>query len=56
MTFIMACYKEITIGKSTFKRYSSIALDQLKKVLPNVNMEEVWAKYGPRHAQDGAGK
>jgi hypothetical protein len=39
------CYKEITIGKSTFKRYSEIALDRLKEVFPTADMDAIWAKY-----------
>jgi hypothetical protein len=40
-------YKEIRVGKSTFKRYSSKALDTLKRGLKAVNMEEVWATCRP---------
>lgn len=40
------CYKEMRVGKSTFKRYSAIALDRLKSAIQEVDMEEVWLKHG----------
>lgn len=40
-------YKEIRVGKSTFKRYSPKALDTLIRALKVVNMEEVWATCRP---------
>lgn len=41
-------YKEIRIGSAKFKRYSKIALDQLRDAIPTVNMEEVWERYGAK--------
>ena len=40
------CFKEIVLGKSTFKRYSGNAVARLKGELPNVDIEDVWRKYG----------
>lgn len=41
-------YREVQIGTSTFKRYSSKALDALKKALPTVDMAEVWREHRPQ--------
>ncbi len=41
------CYKEITMGKAVFKRYSPVALDRLKKALPDVDMDDVWINHNP---------
>lgn len=41
------CFKEITLGAMTFKRYSMKALDRIKKELPVVDMNKIWAQYGP---------
>ncbi len=38
------CFKEIRIGGSKFKRYSPIALDRLKRKLPELDVEEIWKK------------
>lgn len=40
-------YKEIKVGKSTFKRYSPKALHELKNKLEQVSMDEVWNKCKP---------
>ena len=40
------CFKQILIGKSKFNRYSQKTLDRIKKELPTVSMEKVWAQYG----------
>ena len=40
------CFKEIVMGKSKFKRYSGNALARLKAELPNVDIEEIWRKFG----------
>lgn len=42
------CFKQIVIGKSQFKMYSSKALDRLKAELPKLNLDEVWVAYGPK--------
>lgn len=41
-------FKEIRVGKATFKRYSPKALDALKKALKEVDMEAVWQQHKPR--------
>lgn len=41
-------YKKIKIGKNEFKRYSAKALDTLKKTLPSVDLEQIWAEHKPR--------
>jgi len=41
-------FKVIKIGSSKFKRYSSKALDFLKKELSKVNMNEIWENYRNR--------
>lgn len=41
------CFKAITVGKSTFKRYSPAALDRMKKALPETDMVAVWAEHKP---------
>jgi hypothetical protein len=38
-------FKQIVIGKSKFNRYSSKAVERIKKELPVISMEKVWAKY-----------
>lgn len=40
------CFKQIVFGKSTFKRYSQKALDAVKRELPVVSIEKIWAQYG----------
>ena len=40
------CFKQIVIGKSKFNRYSQKALDRLKKELPVVVMDKIWAQHG----------
>jgi hypothetical protein len=40
------CFKQIVIGQSKFNRYSQKALEKLKKELPVVDMQKVWAQYG----------
>jgi hypothetical protein len=42
------CFKQIVIGQSKFNRYSQKALEKIKKELPVVDMQKVWAQYGPR--------
>jgi hypothetical protein len=37
-------FKAIHIGKASFKRYSSKALDHLKKQLPVLNIDQIWAE------------
>jgi hypothetical protein len=42
------CYKEFQINTLTFKRYSQEALRKLENVLPNVDINDIWGKYGTR--------
>lgn len=39
------CFKRITIGKSSFDRYSQKAIHCLNEALKAVKVEEVWAEY-----------
>lgn len=40
------CFKEIVMGKSKFKRYSGNALVRLKSEIPNVDIEDIWRRFG----------
>jgi len=40
-------FKEFAIGTQHFKRYSLQALDRIRKELPNLDLEEIWANYKP---------
>lgn len=42
------CYKEITIGKSQFKRYSQKAIAAIKNALKTVTIDDVWETHGIR--------
>lgn len=42
------CFEEIRVGSQTFKRYSPKALDRLKGALPGLDIDEIWARHGPR--------
>ena len=42
------CYSEFQIGSQSFKRYSSKALDMLKKRLPELDVEAISKTHGPR--------
>lgn len=44
------CYKEIKIGKATFKRYSPKAIEAIREGLKKETAEEIWAK---RRARKG---
>ena len=41
-------FKEIRIGSQVYKRYSQLALETLRKELPNMDMEKVWQKNRPK--------
>ena len=41
-------FKEIKIGTQTYKRYSPLALDILKKELPKLDIEAIWQKNRPK--------
>ncbi|GIW41260.1 MAG: hypothetical protein KatS3mg076_1837 [Candidatus Binatia bacterium] len=38
------CYKEIRIGKATFKRYSPKAIDAIEEALKRESIDEIWRK------------
>jgi hypothetical protein len=40
-------FKEFTIGKSVHKRYSPKALEHVKKEIPNLDLEQIWARHKP---------
>ena len=42
------CFLRITIGKSTFDRYSKEAIKQMNEALKTLNMDEVWSAYKNR--------
>lgn len=42
-------YKKIRIGNSEFKRFSIFALDEIKKALPNIDLDGVWEEYKSRN-------
>jgi hypothetical protein len=42
------CYKEIKIGKSTFKRYSLKALEEIKAALGKESVDQIWARRARR--------
>lgn len=42
------CFKQITIGKSTFKRYSQKAIARIRDALPNISIDDVWRRHRPR--------
>jgi hypothetical protein len=41
-----ACFKEIIISRSRFRRYSPEALDRIREALPGLDMAKVWEQYG----------
>jgi hypothetical protein len=42
------CFREIKIGKSRFKMYSSNALTKLRETLPDVDLDAVWKQCGQK--------
>ena len=38
------CYKEIRIGRSSFKRYSQKAIEAIRKALDKQGVDEIWAQ------------
>jgi hypothetical protein len=42
------CFKTVTIGKAVFPRYPQKAIQRIKEALPNLSLDEVWRKCGPR--------
>lgn len=43
------CFKEVTVGKSKFKRYSQQAIGKIKEGLRKKNIDEIWREYRRRH-------
>lgn len=41
-------FKQITIGKVRFNRYSQKAIDRIKRELPVVSMDKIWEQYGSK--------
>ena len=39
-------FKQITIGKSKFDRYSQEAIHKIKEELPKIDIDEIWQEYG----------
>lgn len=44
-------FKEIKIGTQIYRRYSPLALDILKKELPELNIEAIWQKNRPQKSR-----
>jgi hypothetical protein len=42
-------YKAIRVGKSVFKRYSPKAVKYIRDILPGLDMDAIWRKFGPVH-------
>jgi len=40
------CFKVVTIGRSTFKRYSQKAVKKIREVLKKVPIEAIWQTHG----------
>jgi hypothetical protein len=43
-----SCYKQITIGKSKFDRYSPKAIDKIQNAIKSTSIEEIWKSHGIR--------
>jgi hypothetical protein len=39
------CYKRITVGKTTFDRYSQKAIDRIREGLKTVSIDDIWTAY-----------
>lgn len=44
----LEAFKEIKINSQSYKRYSLLALEILKKKIPNLDMDDVWERNRPR--------
>ena len=42
------CFNRVTIGKSSFNRYSQEALRQMREALKTINIDDVWTAYRNR--------
>jgi hypothetical protein len=42
------CYKQITIGRTKFDRYSQKAMSAIKEGLASHTIDEIWLKHGIR--------
>ncbi|MDP3938112.1 MAG: hypothetical protein Q8R92_08240 [Deltaproteobacteria bacterium] len=45
------CYRRITIGKTSFDRYSQKAIERMREALKTANMDQVWSEYQSRQRQ-----
>lgn len=41
-----SCYRQITIGRSKFDRYSSKAIEQIREALKKHTIDEIWKSHG----------
>ena len=41
-----SCYRQITIGKSKFDRYSPKAIDKINDALKQTSIEAIWKSHG----------
>ena len=39
------CFKEVTVSKSKFKRYSQQAIPKIKEALRNRGIDDIWREY-----------
>ena len=42
------CFKQLTIGKSKFNRYSQKAIDHIKEALKEKSIDDIWREYRPK--------
>jgi hypothetical protein len=42
------CFRQFSMGKAKFNRYSQKAIEKLQHELPVVDMEKVWEQHGPK--------
>jgi hypothetical protein len=42
------CFKEVTVGKTRFKRYSQNAIAKIKEALVKKSIDEIWREYHAR--------
>lgn len=45
------CFKQVTIGKAKFNRYSQKAVDRIKEGLINTPIEDMWKEYARQHSR-----
>jgi hypothetical protein len=44
-------FKQIIIGKIKFNRYSQKAINCIENKLSDINMDDIWKKYGPKRSK-----